>query len=37
MAALREFDSWSVRPVPRAKNARADALVNRALDEAARE
>jgi ribonuclease HI len=36
MAALREFDSWSVRSVPRANNARADALVNRALDEAAR-
>jgi ribonuclease HI len=34
MAALREFDSWSVRSVPRAKNARADALVNQALDEA---
>jgi ribonuclease HI len=34
MAALRTFDSWSVRNVPRAANARADALVNRMLDEA---
>jgi ribonuclease HI len=34
MAALRDFDSWSVRNVPRAANARADALVNRTLDEA---
>jgi ribonuclease HI len=33
MAALRGFDSWSVRTVPRSQNARADALVNRALDE----
>ena len=32
MAALREFQSWSVRNVPRAENARADALVNEALD-----
>ena len=32
MAALREFDRWSVRPVPRAQNADADALVNQALD-----
>ena len=31
-AALREFDSWSIRSVPRAENARADELVNRALD-----
>jgi ribonuclease HI len=36
MAALREFDSWAVRNVPRAMNARADELVNEALDEAAR-
>ena len=36
-AALREFDSVVGAPVPRAKNARADALVNRAPDEAARE
>ena len=32
MKALREFDSWSIRTVPRAQNARADALVNAALD-----
>ena len=31
-AALREFDSWSIRTVPRAQNASADALVNAALD-----
>jgi ribonuclease HI len=30
--ALREFDSWSVQNVPRALNARADELVNEALD-----
>jgi ribonuclease HI len=35
MAALRGFDSWSVRNVPRAMNARADELVNEALDQAA--
>jgi ribonuclease HI len=29
---LREFKRWSVRSVPRAENARADALVNQALD-----
>ena len=34
MAALREFDSWSIRSVPRAQNADADALVNQALDSA---
>jgi ribonuclease HI len=34
-AALRGFAAWSVRSVPRAQNARADALVNRALDAAA--
>ena len=34
MAALREFDSWSIRSVPRAQNADADALVNQALDTA---
>jgi ribonuclease HI len=33
MTALRGFDGWSVRSVPRAQNARADALVNRALDD----
>jgi ribonuclease HI len=32
MKALREFESWSIRTVPRAENARADALVNEALD-----
>ncbi|HLY50597.1 MAG TPA: ribonuclease HI family protein [Solirubrobacteraceae bacterium] len=31
-AALREFDRWQIRTVPRAQNARADALVNAALD-----
>jgi ribonuclease HI len=36
MAALRRFEKWSVRNVPRAGNARADALVNQALDEAVR-
>lgn len=35
MAALREFDRWSIRSVPRAQNAAADALVNQALDAAA--
>jgi ribonuclease HI len=34
MDALREFDRWSVRNVPRAHNARADELVNQALDQA---
>jgi ribonuclease HI len=32
--ALAGFASWSIRSVPRAENARADALVNRALDAA---
>jgi ribonuclease HI len=32
MAALRGFDRWSIRSVPRAENARADELVNQALD-----
>ena len=31
-SALAAFDSWSIRSVPRAKNAGADALVNQALD-----
>jgi ribonuclease HI len=31
-AALTQFDSWRIRSVPRAQNARADALVNAALD-----
>ena len=30
--ALRGFERWSLRPVPRAENAHADALVNRELD-----
>ena len=34
MAALTGFDSWHIRTVPRAQNARADALVNAALDAA---
>ncbi len=34
MRSLREFDRWAVRSVPRAGNARADQLVNEALDEA---
>jgi ribonuclease HI len=29
---LATFDSWSIRPVPRARNAHADRLVNEALD-----
>ena len=33
--ALRAFEKWSIRNVPRAKNAEADALVNQALDAAA--
>jgi ribonuclease HI len=32
IAALRGFDRWRIRSVPRAQNARADALVNAALD-----
>jgi ribonuclease HI len=32
MAALQGFDRWRIRSVPRAENARADALVNAALD-----
>lgn len=32
IAALRSFEGWSIRSVPRAKNAHADALVNAALD-----
>jgi ribonuclease HI len=35
MDALREFEKWSIRSVPRAQNAHADALVNEALDRAA--
>jgi ribonuclease HI len=33
-AALEGFDRWTVRSVPRAQNAAADALVNAALDAA---
>jgi ribonuclease HI len=36
MKELRDFDSWKVRNVRREHNVRADALVNEALDEAAR-
>jgi ribonuclease HI len=32
LAALRSFDRWSIRSVPREQNAEADALVNAALD-----
>jgi len=34
LAALGEFERWSIRPVKRAQNADADALVNQALDAA---
>jgi ribonuclease HI len=34
VSELRQFDRWSVRNVPRAQNARADELVNQALDQA---
>lgn len=30
--ALRGFERWSIRTIPRAQNAEADALVNAALD-----
>jgi ribonuclease HI len=30
--ALRQFQRWKIRSVPRAQNAHADALVNAALD-----
>jgi ribonuclease HI len=32
LQALRDFDGWTLRSVPRAQNAGADALVNEALD-----
>jgi ribonuclease HI len=32
IGALRAFERWSIRSVPRAQNAHADELVNRALD-----
>jgi ribonuclease HI len=35
IAALRAFSDWRIRTVPRAENARADELVNEALDAAA--
>ncbi len=35
IAALGDFERWSIRTVPRAQNAHADALVNAALDQAA--
>jgi ribonuclease HI len=35
LEALRGFERWSIRSVPRAQNADADALVNQALDGAA--
>lgn len=34
LAALSGFEAWSIRTVPRAQNAHADALVNAALDRA---
>lgn len=36
MQELGQFERWSIRTVPRAQNAHADALVNAALDGAAR-
>lgn len=35
MAALKAFDRWKVRSVPREQNSAADALVNEALDRGA--
>ncbi|MGO9954807.1 MAG: ribonuclease HI family protein [Solirubrobacteraceae bacterium] len=32
ISALKGFDGWRIRSVPRAQNARADELVNLALD-----
>jgi ribonuclease HI len=32
MAALRALADWHIRTVPRSENARADELVNEALD-----
>jgi len=34
LGALRAFERWSIRSVPREQNAQADALVNAALDAA---
>lgn len=36
LRSLGRFERWRVRSVPRAQNAAADALVNRALDAAGR-
>ena len=36
LAALAPFEHWSIRTVPREQNARADELVNEALDAAGR-
>jgi ribonuclease HI len=33
LAAFRGFERWSIRTVPRAENAHADALVNATLDQ----
>jgi ribonuclease HI len=32
LAALRDFDRWSIRSVPREQNEHADDLVNEAID-----
>jgi probable phosphoglycerate mutase len=32
LAALRAFDRWSIRSVPREQNEHADELVNDAID-----
>jgi ribonuclease HI len=34
LASISRFGRWSIRTVPRAQNAEADALVNAALDQA---
>jgi ribonuclease HI len=34
LRVLAQFERWSIRTVPRAQNAHADALVNAALDNA---
>ncbi len=36
LAALAQFERWSIESVPRARNAQADALVNEALDRGSR-
>ncbi len=35
ITALRQFERWTIRSVPRAENEQADALVNAALDASA--